>query len=418
MSGQYIQINRKKYAVGLVWQPMVSGFTMRAYAYKLARGIDRKLNLYIGYHSLIGLAAHSRGARSGMPSIALEVMNALSEYSSFLAVFAVDKKFVLIAVRNGVILQDSLFDSEIVARAKYSEMSEIPDWNTLIAPAEWAMPRAVEKSLSDLISLNNHGVLRPISRFGSGILSLFILVLFMFVLLYVFREPLNQMFAPKPQISKIDPEIAEEYKRQIEEKNKELDQEFDMRQEPKPLVMPYELLPDSAARANSCYKGIAFLMQPITGWNQIDVECGETHVNVRFIRSFGTLDSFYELASEKLPGTLVQEVSDNEIKVQAKLPTLESVPSQDLRDVDTIVRELSSRFQAIQINANIKPVVDAVTDGVQRADLYLVEISAESKLIPREFLEIFNGFGGVYMTKVSWNLNRKIWNYEVIVYAK
>lgn len=418
MSGQYIQINRKKYAVGLVWQPMVSGFTMRAYAYKLARGIDRKLNLYIGYHSLIGLAAHSRGARSGMPSIALEVMNALSEYSSFLAVFAVDKKFVLIAVRNGVILQDSLFDSEIVARAKYSEMSEIPDWNTLIAPAEWAMPRAVEKSLSDLISLNNHGVLRPISRFGSGILSLFILVLFMFVLLYVFREPLNQMFAPKPQISKIDPEIAEEYKRQIEEKNKELDQEFDMRQEPKPLVMPYELLPDSAERANSCYKGIAFLMQPITGWNQIDVECGETHVNVRFVRSFGTLDSFYELASEKLPGTLVQEVSDNEIKVQAKLPTLESVPSQDLRDVDTIVRELSSRFQAIHINANIKPVVDAVTDGVQRADLYLVEISAESKLIPREFLEIFSGFGGVYMTKVSWNLNRKIWNYEVIVYAK
>lgn len=418
MTGQYIQINRKKYAVGLVWQPMVSGYTVRAYAYKLARGIDRKLNMYVGYRSLVGLGARSRGARSSMPSIALEVMTALSEYSSFLAVFSVENKFVLVAARNGIILQDSLFDSEVVARAKYSELSGIPDWNILIAPAMWGMPRAVEKNLSDLISTTAHGVLRPISRFSSGVLSLLTFVLFAFVLLYLFREPLNQMFAPKPQISKIDPEIAEEYKRQIEEKNKELDAEFDINQEPEPLVMPYDLLPDSIMRAENCYKAIAFLMQPITGWNQIDVSCGETHVNARFIRSFGTLDNFYSVAAEKLPGTVVQELSDNEINVQAKLPTLDAVPSQDMHDTDTIIRELSSRFQSVHISANIKAVVDAVTDGTQRADLYLVEVSAESKLIPREFLEIFNGFDGVYMTKVSWNSNRKIWNYEVIIYAK
>lgn len=398
---------------------MVTGFTSRAYAYKLARGIDHKLNRYIAYSGMIGLGARSNGIRSGMPSIAAEIIESLPGYASMLCAFSVDNKFVLIAVRNGVILYDLLFDNEADARAKYAELTEIPDWNALIAPADWGMPRTVERDIKDLVLGNNHGVLRPISRFGAGAISLLLMLLFGILFLYIFREPINQIFTPKPQVAKINPELADEYKRQIEEKNKELDKEYNLRQEleKEPLVMPYELLPDMVERADLCYKAIGFVMQPVTGWVQISAECDEKYVSAVFRRSFGTLDDFYSIAGNIMPGVFVQEMNDDEVTVRAKLPERVPVPSRDMRDTDTIMRELTSRFQAIKLNAGINAVADIVSNGAQSAEVFVVEVSADSKLIPYQFMQIFDDFGGVYMTKASWSMTKKMWNYEVIIYA-
>ena len=419
MSGQFVHVNRRKYAAGLLWQPMVAGITSRAYAYKLARGIDHRLNRYIAYGGMIGLGARSAGQRSGMPSVAAEIIESLPGYASMLCAFHVDGKYVLIAVRNGVILHDLLFDNESDAREKYAELTDIPDWNALIAPGQWGMPRAVERDLSEILSGNNHGVLRPISRLGAGAMSFLLLVLFALLFLYLFREPINQMFAPKPQVAKINPELAEEYKRQIDEKNKELDKEYNMRQEPvkEPLVMPFDLLPDPIERADLCYKAIGFLMQPITGWVQVSAECGEEYVHAIFRRSFGTLEDFYAVAADIMPGVFVQELNDNEISVRAKLPKRLASPSRDTRDADTIMRELTSRFQAIKANVNMNIVSDVISNETQSAEIFVVELSTESKMVPYEFMQIFDGFGGIYMTKVSWDMIKKIWNYEVIIYA-
>ena len=418
MANQYIYIKRKRYAAGLLWQPLVAGFTPRAYAYKLARGIDHRLNLYIAYNNMIGLGARANGLRAGMPSVAAEIIEALPGYASMLCAFKIDGKYVLVAVRNGVILHDLLFEDEAKAREKYAELSEIPDWNAAFAPAAWGMPRAVERNLGDLLFGNTHGTLRPISRVTSNILSFILIVVFAFLFLYVFRDSINEMFAPKPQMAKIDPELQAEYKRQIEEKNKELDAEYNIRPEPEPLVFPFDSLPDMMERADVCYRAIGFLMQPITGWNQSSAECGETHAFATFKRSFGTLDDFYTIAGQIMPGVYVQEMNENEILVRAKLPDRVREYSRDERDPDTLVRELTSRFQAINLDANITVVVDVVSNQSQSAEIYVAEISAETKLVPEQFMQIFDGFGGVYMTKATWNVARKTWNYEVIIYAK
>ena len=420
MSGQYVYIKRKRYAAGLLWQPLVAGYTARAYAYKLSRGIDHRLNRYIAYNGMVGLGARVNGQRSGMPSVAAEIVDALPGYASMLCAFKVDDKFILVAVRNGVIIYDLFFESEAKAREKFAELFEIPDWNALFAPAGWGMPRTVERDLNDLIAGSSHGVLRPISHFGAGVMSLLLLALFGFLFLYLFREPINEMFSPKPQVARQNPELVAEYKRQIEEKNKELDKEFNMRQPApiEPLVMPFESLPEPFERADLCYRAIGFLMQPITGWNQTEAECGETHAFATFKRSFGTLDDFYAVAANIMPGVFVQEISDDQVLVRAKLPERIAVPSQDARDSDTLVRDLTSRFQAINMDANVAVVVDAVANDTQSAELYVVEVAAESKLVPSQFMLIFEDFGGVYMTKAAWNVARKIWNYEVIIYAK
>ena len=420
MINQVVSINRRKYAVGLFWQPVGAGFVARNYARNLSRTVDKKLNLYTEYRAMVGLGARRFGHRVGMPSVAAEIMEALSEYTSFLAVFAIAKSFVLVAVRNGVILEDKLFDSEATARKAYTKLSQIPDWGVLIAPGAWGMPRAIERNLGDVVSGNSRSGLRTISRLGAGMMSGLMIVLFGMLLLWAFRDQIAQMMAPRPQIAEVNPEIVAEYKRQVEEKNKELDAEFEIAKpaQPAPIVMPYEALPNPVLRAEQCYKAIGFLMQPVVGWNQVFAECGETHASVEFRRGFGTLGEFYDVAADLMPGAFVTEVSDNILKVRAKLPGVATVASQDERDAETIVRDITTKFQAIDTDFESEIVVDTLTNGVETATLNIVEIAASSKMVPMQFMQIFDEFGGVYMTGCTWDASSRTWNYEVIIYAK
>ncbi len=420
MPGQVITVDRKKYAVGLFWQPTGAGYVARTYARALARSVDKKLNLYTEYRAMVGLGSRKLGHRSGMDSAAASVTDALGEYTSFLAVFAVDKQFYLVAVRNGVILEDKLFDREEEARAEYFKLSEIPDWGALFAPGAWGMPRAVERNLSDLIMRGPRSVLHPISRIGAGVLSIILLAIFIVGVSWFFREPLEQMLNPQPKLSQVSPEIAAEYEKQVEEKNKELDEEFQIERasQPEPIVLPYDYLPDPEKRAQVCFQAIAFLMQPITGWEQISAECGETHASAVFKRNFGTLDDFYMIATQIMPGSFVQQESDSSLYVRATLPTVPTKASLDERDVETVARAALTAFQSAGMSAEVQMVVDTLTNGVETVNLDIVEIAAQSKLGPVQFMKIFEDFGGVYMTRCAWDASTRIWNYEVIIYAK
>ena len=420
MPGQVITVDRKKYAVGLFWQPTGAGYVARTYARALARSVDKKLNLYTEYRAMVGLGSRKLGHRSGMDSAAASVTDALGEYTSFLAVFVVDKQFYLVAVRNGVILEDKLFDREEEARAEYFKLSEIPDWGALFAPGAWGMPRAVERNLSDLIMRGPRSVLHPISRIGACVLSIILLAIFIVGVSWFFREPLEQMLNPQPKLSQVSPEIAAEYEKQVEEKNKELDEEFKIERasQPEPIVLPYDYLPDPEKRAQVCFQAIAFLMQPITGWEQISAECGETHASAVFKRNFGTLDDFYMIATQIMPGSFVQQESDSSLYVRATLPTVPTKASLDERDVETVARAALTAFQSAGMSAEVQMVVDTLTNGVETVNLDIVEIAAQSKLGPVQFMKIFEDFGGVYMTRCAWDASTRIWNYEVIIYAK
>ena len=420
MANKTINVNRKKFAVGLFWQPIAAGFVARNYARSLAQSVDKKLNLYLDYRSMVALGARRWGHRAGMPSAAAEVMNAFSEYTSFLAVFRVGAGYYLVAARNGIVIEDKIFDSEDVARTEYVKLSEIPDWGAFFAPSDWGMPRAADKNISDVLGGVSHAVLHSISRLNTWLLSAFLIVVFVLGMVGVFRESVVQTVAPRPQVAELNPELAAEYKKQLEEKNKELDQQFEIEKQlpPEPIVMPYELLPNPIQRAELCYKAIGFLMQPIAGWNQIDVECGETHAFVVFQRGFGTLVDFYNNVAALMPGVFVQEINEDSIRVRTALPELKTSASQDERDPETLVRDLISAFQAIDTDIQTEVVVDTLTNGVDVANVNVVEMSVQTKLIPMQIMEVLDEFGGVYLTKCTWNVKTRVWNYEVIIYAK
>ena len=406
--------------MGLFWQPVASGVGGRAGARRLSHSIDGRYGLFVEYNQMIGLAARRSGYRAGMPVAAAEIVDAMTEYSSFLTAFVIAGGFYIVAVRNGIILKDNFYDSENVARTEYAELAQMPDWGAFIAPESWGVPRSIERSIDDVINGHAHTALRSIYLTGSAIVSLLLILLFIGGIGLIFHDSLLRTISPRPEMSRVDEELAAEYKRQIEEKNKQLDVEYNIEKKlpPEPIVMPYEILPDVAARADVCYRAIGFLMQSIPGWVPVAAKCGETHATAQLRRTFGTLGDFYTVATDLMPGAYVQENSENLISVRVKLPDVDVISSQDERDADTIIRDVTTLFQGMNMDADIHSVTDTVTNGVDTAYFDIVEISASSKMVPMQFMKLFDNFGGVYLTACDWNYSNRTWNYEVIIYAK
>ena len=405
-------------ATGLFWQPVGVSDTPYNHARQLAKNTNTKYNLYVDYKSMVGLGNYREGHRVGMFSAAAEVVDSLSEFISFLGVFAVDKYFYLIAVRNGIIIRDILIEKESDARKLYVELSNIPDWGALFAPASWGMPKSQEKFLSDLVKKTINAKLKPINLVRVLVPSVIFIILFTFGMIYLLNSPVMEIFRPR-KTEGLNPELVAEYKHQIELKNQELDKKFDVvKEEVEPIKYPYDYLPNMMDRAKLCYKAIGFVMQPIVGWNQTYTKCDQEYVSATFTRDFGTINEFYEIGAELMPGGIVQQVSEDEVIVRIKLPQLKTYASIDERDVETVMRDVATNFQKIDMKAEINAVTDTLTNGVQTEMLNVVEISATSKLIPAEFMNIFADFGGVYMPSVVWNVKTRNWNYEVIIYTK
>lgn len=413
---QVITVRHRKFATGLFWQPMGVGNTARNWAKELTKTSDIKYDFFTEYRSMIGLASARDGAYSGMASAAAQVVDSLSEFISFLAVFSVDKYFYLVAVRNGIIIRDILVENEDEARKLFTELSSIPDWGVLIAPSSWGIPKSQEKNISDLIENTNVAKLRQIGLTKSVLPAVLGGVLFVLFGIYVLTNPVKK--SPN-QGAKLNTELAKEYRKQIELKKQEaLNKRLAQDAAVQSFEYPYDNLPNVIERANLCYKAIAFVMQPIPGWNQTFAKCDGEYVSATFRRDFGTLNDFYEIGGELMPGAIVQQTSEDEVVVRVKLPALETHTSLDERDSTTVARDVASIFQQINMRADINNVTDTVLNNGVAETVNVTEVAASSKLMPAEFMYAFKDFQGVYMTSVSWRANTRLWNYEVIIYTK
>jgi len=413
---QVITVHHKRYATGLFWQPVNVGVTPYIFARQLISKSVKKYTLLTEYKSMIGLSEERGGVRAGMPSAAAEIVSSLSAFVSFLAVFNVDNYYYLVAVRNGVIIRDILIETEAEARKLYVELSEMPDWSAMIAPSSWGMPQSQEKAITNLIRSGSIAKLRQISIVKSLTPSIVIMSVFLVLVLLFVYVPSFKKETPKP--AQLSPELMAEYQKQIQAKNEELDKKFEI---VKPVVIryPYDDLPDVMERARLCYKAIGYVMQPIIGWNQRSAKCDKEYVSAVFSRGFGTLNDFYVIGADLLPGASVTQRSENDISVSVKLPKLKLHTSLDERDQQTALRDIYSVFQQVNIRATVRVVNDSVKHGSNNYEkVNAIRVEASSKLIPVEFMQVFNDFDGVYMESVSWDFDSKIWKYNVLVYTK
>ncbi len=417
---QVITLSHKKYATGLFWQPVGSGHTPRNYAYILSKHINERVSLFVEYRSMVGLGSGRLGHRTGMPSLAAEVMESFTEYSSFLAAFSIGDAFWIVAARNGVIVADKLFYNEELAKSNFEEIMNMTDWAALIAPGSWAKPRAIETKIEDIVLPNIKNGMKSISHFAGNVFTFLLAFVFLFGLFQTFKTPIMKIVAPqRPKIAMMDSKLAEEYKKRMEEKSAELDKEFNIKKsEPVRLVMPYDDMPDFSEHTKLCWQAIGFLMQPIPGWSQTVVSCDGNKATTTLKRDFGTLYDFYEVGDKLMPGVVSEEISDSEIKLTVDLPKMTKVSSLSELDADSVARAIYSLFQRANMEVEIDKDSEEISAGNLSAKVNFVFVSAESKLTPLEFMSVFSDMEGVSIQSIKWDNEKREWNYEVRIYVK
>jgi len=410
-----ITVLRKKYAVGLFWQPVADGQNARAVAGKIAKFVPGRIKYFTEYRGMIGVGSFSMGHRRRMNAAAADVMDAFSEYNSFLAVFEVPQGFWLVASRNGIIIADNLYKDEALVRKEYQGLSTMPDWGILVVPGYWNAPRAEEKRLEDIVTGDSRHTIMPVSNLGSKIFSITILILIFGGLFYLFRAPIINAITPKPRTHNVDLEAAEAYRKKLAMR----DEALVMKTAPALPQMPYDDLPDIAARAWQCYDAITTLMQIVPGWNQVRAECGPTFATAHLHRRFGTMEDVYNIAHAKIPGAEVIENSDSDVVINVQLSPLPGESRLSEMGQTEVVRGINTIFQLMGKPADVRPSIETVA-GVNgtSASVNIVLVTADSALTPPEFAKIFEEYYAISMPRVTWNAGTRKWNYEVRIYVK
>jgi hypothetical protein len=422
LAGGFITISRQRYAAGLFWQPVSAHAGAREMAAKIARTAKIRASFFVSFNGMVGLSGRG-GAHSGKPAAAAEVIEFLGE-KTFLAAVSVREGVWLLAARGGIIIKDRVFENVAEAQREYAELNAMPDWNALIAPAEWNAPSAVERRISDSVTGNKKHRLSSISHLPAYIITLVMLAAAGFAGYSFFREPIKKVLAPAPQQLDIDPEIAAEYKKKLEQIDA-----------PKPapppkeihVPIPYESLPDIEAKADQCWRAIAFLSQQITGWVVDSAVCVDGEANAHLLRNHGTIGGLRSDVAKKMPNVLVDETGGNDVILTAKLKALETSDNSPQHSADEIMTAVQSVFQ--QINEDVgfaRDFAELKFPELGENEIYdtdmtevpVVKIDASSKLQPLEFIKVLGDAGSVQIPLVKWDNRNRNWIYEVLIYVK
>jgi hypothetical protein len=396
---------------------------MRDNAAKISHSANVRASLFVSFKGMIGLSSRRAGGRAGMPVAAAEVIESFGE-NTFLSAFSVREGWWLLAVRGGIVIRDKVFTDGAPAKNEYLELGVMPDWSVLVAPADWSAPGAVERNLADVVSGNRKYRLASISHLPGYIVSLAVLGGAVFAGYNFFQEPLKKMLAPRPQKLRIDPKIAEEYKKKLE-----LIDAPAPKEPPKKIhvPVPYESLPSLADKADQCWRAIAFLSQQITGWVVESIACKDGEANAHLLRNHGTIGDLYSEVGKKMPKVSVDETGGNDVILTAKLRPLKTSAREPEFTSDEIMTAVQSVFQRIDEDVDFRrdfvelSLPEAGENEIldtSLADVPVVKIDAVSKLQPSEFIKIMSDVGSVEMPSVKWDNQNRNWIYEVIIYVK
>ncbi|MDR0449021.1 MAG: type 4b pilus protein PilO2 [Rickettsiales bacterium] len=421
MTAQIVSVSRKKYAVGLFWQPVAAAHAAKGVAERISKSAPQaRFRYYAQYRNLVGLGSPALKHYSGLSALAPEVMESFGDAPSFAAVFKVGGGYWMIAVRNGIILsdQDRLFAVEKDAREAFDKLLQLPDWSLKVAPESWGITGAQERNIDDVISGKVRSALRPIGETSGLMLKLLVFGAAAIALVYFFEADINRFLSPGPAASQMTEESARLYKEQLALMKSDLAAPETIA--PAGPVMPWETIPPANEVAALCTKAIAFIMQPVYGWNVVSADCANGKIHAVIRRDYGTIQELYEAVGGLMPGVEIKTsgAGGSDAELSGTWPLAAAVANAPAENIAAVERRVRSVFQMANMPAAIsvgKEIVASQGGDVKRTAEYVL-VRADSKIMPEEFMK-FLEIPAVELLSVSWDMGKSQWSYEVRVYA-
>lgn len=404
--GTRIVVDGANYATSLFWQPLQNFEDPYTEVEEASEGILEGADLFCikqGKSPQFGICVSHEGYKNGEQVAAVSLASALSDVSSFVAVFKVNNGWWYTCVRNDIILSDGdmLFLSEEEAKEQFMSMLAVPDWGYKIAPPEWEIEDAQYFDLADLFQRGLGAKLQKIKALRGNKLLLVVLIsaIVGVWLLWSIMDAL--FFAPPkaPRIAPVAPKIQ-----QVEELP--------------PEIMPWEEIKNPEAVMKQCLGAILSIKKiRAPGWNIGDITCSSSGASTTWTREVGRISWIDKALNDSGLPFSGKAISDdgNSLLISLPLDNVRAINSPPLRSDIDLKNTLNNMFQSIGQGVSLQANNYTSPRGTP---IRSVKFKFTATNNPLTWVELLTKFSGLEMTMVKYNTTSDNWDYEGVIYAR
>lgn len=403
--GTSIELDGVTYATSLFWQPLQNKDDPFTEVGEASEGVMEGADLFCikqGKAPQFGICASKEGYKSGENVGAVTLATAMSDRSSFVAVFKVDNGWWYTCVRNDIILSDGdmLFLNEQEAKNQFLSMLAVPDWGRKIAPPEWELEETEYPDLHKLMSQGMRAKLQKIKALR-GTKLMVVIAISAVIGLWLLSSIINGIFLAPPKRPIIAP-VAPKVVKPVEKI---------------PEVKPWEKLSDPEQVMLNCYKAVqdvVTIMPP--GWAIGNISCSVGGLTTSWSRQVGKI-SWIEKALDMSGITFSgRSISDdgNNLIVSVPLPKIRQISSPPLKNDIDMKNTLNNLFQSIGQSVTLSSFsYTSPEQNVYRS----VQFKFSSIHNPSVWNDLLIKFSGLDITMIRYNTSTKTWEYEGAIYV-
>jgi len=403
--GTSFTVGGTTYASSLFWQPLRNIDDPYTEISEAAENVLEGADLFAikkGKSPQFGLCIAAQGYQKGTRVAAVALIGALSNATSFLAVFKVDNGWWYVCVRNDVILSDGdlLFLNEQEAKDQFLSMLAVPDWGYKIAPAEWNIEDTHEADLAALFKKAPKAVLQKVHALRGKKLFIFVAALIIagiWSLSTIFNILFNSA-PPKPIVAPVAIKTVDQVA---------------LPPEPKPwesIIVPAEVL-------SSCYQGVQSLVGISTpGWHIGGITCTPEGLVTSWRMEIGRLSWIDKALSNS--GVMFSKKSispsGTEVVASIPMPRLRKHNSEPKMNGVDLVNTINDLFQGLQMGISLgSQTWTSPQNNVYKS----VRFSFTSKHDPIVWADILTKFSGLTINMIKYDTNTNSWYYEGAIYV-
>ena len=403
--GTSINVDGTVYATSLFWQPLQNSSDPFQEVEEASAGVLEGADLFCiksGKAPQFGICVSHEGYHSGETVGAVALATALSNISSYVAVFKTTEGWWYTCIRNDIILSDGdmLFLSEEEAKSQFTSMLAVPDWGKKIAPKEWEIEDTEEMDLGEILARGAKSKLQKIKGLRGAKLFL-VIGISAVVGLWLISSLIDRLFLTPtvaPVVVPIKPKIVQTAAPVVEAK-------------------PWEQMTNPKTVMTECYKktmDLVKIMPP--GWDIGMIACAQGSVATSWRRSIGRL-SWAKKAMEEseLPFSGFSFSGDGET-LSATLPisTGEMIASPPEKNMTDLQNQLNDEFQALGLK--ISQAVEVETSATGK--IYRkIKFSFTSDYNPATWNEMLTKYSGLQINMITYSPVDKTWHYEGAIYV-
>lgn len=404
--GTSFDINGQTYAASLFWQPLQNREDPYSEVIEASENVLEGADLFClkpGKSPQFGLCVSFQGYKKNTQVAAVALATALSDRSSFLAVFKVEGGWWYVCARNDIILSDGdmLFLNEDDAREQFLSMLAVPDWGRKIAPPEWGIEETDYLDLSQLLNSGADAKLKKIHALRGpklaavviGVCGIALWLLWTLIDSIFLAPPKQPIIAPIP-VKKVEPTPP-----------------------PPPEPKPWENIENPQQVLAKCLMATQSVGQISTpGWKMEGITCNSSSLVTSWRREIGRI-SWIDKALDNSGVTFSSRSispDGNSVIVSVPIEGIKTFNSPPEKNGVDLVNTLNDLFQALQMPISMST---ETWTSPQKNVYRSVKFSFTSNHDPLQWNDLLMKFSGLRINTIKYDINTHNWSYEGAIYV-